>query len=134
MHASGPRFDFDRHGVFFRASPRQADVMIVAGTVNAKMAETVKRLYDQMPEPKWVISMGSCSNAGGPFPTYSVLQGVDKVVPVDVYISGCPPRPEALFYGIMRLQDKIAKESTVFRRERRIQSGGSEPIIIEERA
>jgi NADH-quinone oxidoreductase subunit B len=84
-----------------------------------------------MPEPKWVISMGSCSNAGGPFPTYSVLQGVDKIVPVDVYVSGCPPRPEALLYGLMRLQDKIRKEGTVLRRERVIQVGDTEPTLVE---
>jgi NADH-quinone oxidoreductase subunit B len=84
-----------------------------------------------MREPKWVIAMGSCSNAGGPFPTYSVLQGVDKVVPVDVYISGCPPRPEALLYGLMRLQDKIRKEGTVFRKERVIKVGQTEPILVE---
>src|SRR3970040_449837 len=94
------------------------------------MAVVLRRLYDQMPEPKWVISMGSCSNAGGPFPTYSVLQGVDKIVPVDVYVSGCPPRPEALLYGLMRLQDKIMKESTVLRKPRLIPVGRSEPVLV----
>ena len=112
MSASGPRFDFDRMGVFFRASPRQADVMIVAGTVNHKMADTVRRLYDQMPEPKWVVAMGACASTGGPFREYpNVVLGVDKVVPVDVYIPGCPPRPESVQYGFIRLQDKI-KEQT----------------------
>lgn len=112
MHASGPRFDFDRMGVFFRASPRQADVMIVAGTVNRKMAESVKRLYDQMPEPKWVVAMGACSCTGGPFREYpNVLLGVDKVVPVDVYIPGCPPRPESVHFAFIELQNKIKKAS-----------------------
>ena len=111
MSASGPRFDFDRMGVFFRASPRQADVMIVAGTVNHKMAETVRRLYDQMPEPKWVIAMGACASTGGPFREYpNVVLGVDKVVPVDVYIPGCPPRPESVQYGFIRLQEKIKEQ------------------------
>ena len=133
--ASMARFDLaERFGMLYRASPRQADLMFVAGTVTKKMAPVVRQLYDQMPEPKWVISMGSCSNAGGPFPTYSVLQGVDKVVPVDVYVSGCPPRPEALLYGLMRLQDKIRKEGTVLRKERVIMSGDSEPTLIGERA
>jgi len=134
MATGASRYDTERFGIMPRGSPRQADLMIVAGTVTKKMAPVLRRLYDQMPEPKWVISMGSCSNAGGPFPTYSVLQGVDKVVPVDVYISGCPPRPEALLYGIMRLQDKITKESTVLRKERLIPQGKTEPVVIEERA
>jgi NADH-quinone oxidoreductase subunit B len=108
MSASGPRFDFDRMGVFFRASPRQADVMIVAGTVNKKMADTVRLLYDQMPEPKWVVAMGACACTGGPFREYpNVVLGVDKIVPVDVYIPGCPPRPESVQYGFIQLQEKI---------------------------
>lgn len=132
MSMSSSRYDIARFGAeVFRGSPRQSDLMIVAGRLSRKMAPALRRIYDQMPEPKWVISMGSCANAGGPFPTYSVLQGVDKVVPVDVYICGCPPRPEALLYGLMRLQDKIRKEGTVFRHERVIKVGQTEPVLVE---
>ncbi len=110
MSASAARFDImERSGMLFRASPRQSDLMIVSGSVTLKMAPVLRRLYDQMPEPKWVISMGSCATAGGPYPTYSHLQGVDKVVPVDVYVPGCPPIPEALFYGILELQRMIQR-------------------------
>ncbi len=112
MATGASRFDMDRFGAgIFRPSPRQSDVIIVAGTVTLKMAEVIQKLYDQMPDPKWVISMGACSSVGGPFDTYATLQGVDKVIPVDVYIPGCPPRPEALLYGLMRLQDKIDEMS-----------------------
>ncbi len=116
MATGASRFDLDRFGAgIFRATPRQSDVMIVAGTVCEKMGPIIKRLFDQMPEPKWVISMGACSTCGGPFPTYSVVQGVDRIVPVDISIPGCPPRPEALMYGILKLQDKIDR-MTIARR------------------
>ena len=112
MMASGAaRFDFDRFGTIFRASPRQSDVMILSGTLSKKHAEFTRRLYDQMTEPKWVISMGSCANTGGMFNTYATVQGVDRIVPVDIYLPGCAPRPETLQYALMMLQKKIRRES-----------------------
>lgn len=111
MMASGAsRMDLDRFGTIFRASPRQAEVMIVAGTLTKKHAEFIRRLYDQMAEPKWVISMGSCANTGGMFNTYATVQGVDRVIPVDLYLPGCAPRPETIILGIMMLQQKIRRE------------------------
>ena len=112
MNATSARNDLARFGSeVFRASPRQADVMIVSGRVSRKMAPVLRRIYDQMPEPKWVISMGACATSGGVFDNYAIVQGVDKIVPVDVYIPRCPPRPEMLIHAVMMLQEKVMKES-----------------------
>ncbi|CAM9024833.1 hypothetical protein WICANDRAFT_35106 [Wickerhamomyces anomalus NRRL Y-366-8] len=108
MHVSTPRYDQDRLGIIFRATPRQSDIMIVAGTLTNKMAPALRQVYDQMAEPKWVISMGSCANGGGYYHySYSVVRGCDRIVPVDVYVPGCPPTAEALMYGVFRLQKKM---------------------------
>ena len=134
--SSTARFDIARFGSeVFRPSPRQADLMIVSGTVTLKMAPVVKRIYDQMPEPKWVISMGACSSVGGPFNTYAVLQGVDRIVPVDVYVIGCPPRPENLFYALLKLQDKIdtmsiAKKPTEVRLEANMMDDFKRQVMV----
>ena len=110
MATGASRYDFDRFGTIFRASPRHAEVMVVAGTLTKKHSEFIRRLYDQMAEPKWVISMGSCANTGGMFNTYATVQGVDRIIPVDLYLPGCAPRPETLQYAVMMLQQKIRRE------------------------
>ena len=116
MHAGAARYDLDRFGVTFMASPRQSDVMIVAGTLTNKMAPALRKVYDQMAEPRWVISMGSCANGGGYYHySYSVVRGCDRIVPVDVYVPGCPPTAEALVYGIMLLQKKIRRAGIIKR-------------------
>ncbi|XP_064390624.1 NADH-quinone oxidoreductase subunit B 1-like [Halichondria panicea] len=114
MHAGAARYDLDRFGIVFRASPRQSDVMIVAGTLTNKMAPALRKVYDQMPEPRWVISMGSCANGGGYYHySYSVVRGCDRIVPVDIYVPGCPPTAEALIYGILQLQKKVKRSKAI---------------------
>ena len=131
IHAGVSRHDISRFGAeVFRASPRQADIMILAGRISQKMAPVVKRLYEQMPEPKWVIAMGACASSGGVFDTYAVVQGVDRFIPVDIYVPGCPPRPEQLLQSVIDLQDKIKKTGTLTGREFARRTGSDGPITL----
>jgi NADH-quinone oxidoreductase subunit B len=114
MHSAAAHYDLDRIGTIFRPSPRQSDVMVVAGTLVNKMAPALRKVYDQMAEPRWVISMGSCANGGGYYHySYSVVRGCDRIIPVDIYVPGCPPTAEALFYGVLQLQQKIKAQETI---------------------
>lgn len=118
MHAAASRYDLDRLGVIFRPSPRQSDVMIVAGTLCNKMAPALRKVYDQMAEPRWVISMGSCANGGGYYHySYAVTRGCDRIVPVDIYVPGCPPTAQSLVYGVIQLQNKINRKKIITREE-----------------
>ncbi|MCX8526546.1 MAG: NADH-quinone oxidoreductase subunit B [Candidatus Nanopelagicales bacterium] len=129
MAAGGPRFDIARYGMeVFRASPRQADLMIVAGRVSQKMAPVVRQIYDQMPAPKWVIAMGVCASSGGMFNNYAIVQGVDHIVPVDIYLPGCPPRPEMLCDAILKLHDKI--QDTKLGPNRRVEIAEDEQLAL----
>ena len=120
MHSATARYDMERFGMVFRASPRQSDVMIVAGTLTNKMAPALRKVYDQMPEPRWVLSMGSCANGGGYYHySYAVVRGVDRIVPVDIYVPGCPPTAEALLYGLLQLQKKVKSNRSLLLRLRK---------------
>lgn len=116
MHAGAARYDLDQFGIIFRPSPRQSDIMIVAGTLTNKMAPALRKVYDQMAEPRWVVSMGSCANGGGYYHySYAVVRGCDRIVPVDIYVPGCPPTAEALIYGMLQLQNKMRRTLTIAR-------------------
>ncbi|GMV36471.1 MAG: NADH-quinone oxidoreductase subunit B [Fimbriimonadales bacterium] len=130
ISTAASHYDLDRFGILFRATPRQADVMIVAGWVSVKMAPLIRRLYEQMPEPKYVVAMGGCASAGGPYrDSETIVKGVDNIVPVDVYVYGCPPRPENLIHGLLMLQERISKES--LRRDPEDPTATPEPIVIQ---
>ena len=130
MHAGASRYDLDRFGIVFRPSPRQSDVMVVAGTLVNKMAAPLRKVYDQMAEPRWVISMGSCANGGGYYHySYAVVRGCDRIVPVDVYVPGCPPTAEALIYGIVQLQKKIQRNSSIVGAAVNTLRGGGQAVI-----
>lgn len=133
MATVASRFDLARFGSeAFRATPRQADVMIIAGRLSKKMAPVLRQIYDQMPEPKWVISMGACASSGGVYNNYAIVQGADQVVPVDVYVPGCPPSPDALIYGVLKLQEKIKKNKAGSWKELRLVEGLTGPRTLEE--